>query len=97
MQSYINQTDKPNWQANWTYNAITSLLLNGTFVRKTTDLDKTANMNWLPFSLSVTTSADAILVTFGRTISYLLYDAIHEKNQISQERNQRKIPQNLIL
>jgi len=46
MLSYINHTDKPNWQANWTYNAITSLLLNGTFFRKT-DLDETANMNWL--------------------------------------------------
>jgi len=24
------------------------------------------------------------LVTFGRTISYLIYDAMHETNQISQ-------------
>jgi len=48
-----------NWQATWKYNGITSLRLNGTFVRRTTDLEKTTNTNWLPFSLSVTTSADA--------------------------------------
>jgi len=49
---------KPNWQANWTYNAITSLLLNGTFIRRT-DLETTPNMNWLLISLSVI--ADAFL------------------------------------
>ena len=38
---------KPNWQADWTYNAITSLLSNDTFVRRTSDLEKTANMSWL--------------------------------------------------
>jgi len=32
---------KSNWQANWTCNAITSLLLNDTFVRRTTNLEKT--------------------------------------------------------
>ena len=47
---------KPNWQADWTYNAITSLLSNDTFVRRTSDLEKTANMSWLPFLLSLTTS-----------------------------------------
>ena len=52
---------KLNWQANWTYNAITSLLLNGTFIRRTTDSEKTANMNWLLISLSVSTIADAFL------------------------------------
>jgi len=48
-------------------------------------------MNGLPFSFLVTTSAEPFLVTFGRTISYLLYDAIHEKNQVSQERNPPKV------
>ena len=52
---------KPNWQANWTYSAITSLLLNDTFVRRTTNLDKTANMNFLLISLSVTTTPDVFL------------------------------------
>ena len=52
---------KPNWQANWTDNEITSLLLNDTFVRRTTDLEKTFNMNWLLISLSVTTISDAFL------------------------------------
>ena len=52
---------KSNWQANWTCNAITSLLLNGTFNRRATDLEKTANMNWLLISLSVTTIADTFL------------------------------------
>jgi len=50
---------KPNLQANWTCNAITSLLLNGAFVRRTTDLEKTVNINWLLIWLSVTTIADA--------------------------------------
>jgi len=27
-----------------------NVLLNGTLVRRTTDLEKTATMNWLPFS-----------------------------------------------
>jgi len=52
---------KPNWQPNWTNSVITSLLLSGTFVRRTTYLEKTANINWLPFSLLVSTSADAFL------------------------------------
>jgi len=35
-----------------------------------------------------------VMVTFGRTINYLLYDAIHEKNQqTSQESNPPKVPQ----
>ena len=54
---------------------------------------KTANMNSLPFSFLVTTSAEAFLVTFGRKISYLLYDAIHEKSQVSQTRNLSKVTQ----
>jgi len=33
---------KPIWQANRSYSAITSLLLNGNFVRRTIDLEKTA-------------------------------------------------------
>ena len=66
-----------------------------TFVRRTTDLEKTTNIytNWLPFSLSVTTSADVFLVTFGHTINYLLYNAIHERNQTSQDSNPPKVPQ----
>jgi len=52
---------KQNWQVNWTYNAITLLVLNDTFVRRTTDLEKTANVNWLLISLSATTIADAFL------------------------------------
>jgi len=42
VQSYVNQielTSEFNLQCN------TSLLLNGTFNRRTTDLEKTANMN----------------------------------------------------
>jgi len=31
---------KLNWQANWNYNAITSLMLNNTFVWRRTDLEK---------------------------------------------------------
>ena len=59
---------KPNWQANLTYNAITSLLLNGSFVRRITDLEKTAKINYLLFSLTVTISADTFLyqVTSGQ-------------------------------
>jgi len=38
---------------------MTLLLLNGTFIQRTNDLEKTANMNWLLISLSVTTIADA--------------------------------------
>jgi len=34
---------KLNWQANGTYKAITSLLLNDTFIRTTTDLEKIAH------------------------------------------------------
>ena len=49
---------KPKWQASWTYNAITSPMLNDTFVRSTTDLGKTVKMNFLLISLSVTTVAD---------------------------------------
>ena len=52
---------KPNWPANWTYNAITSLLLNDTFIGRTTDLEKTVNMNRLLIWLPVTTIADAFL------------------------------------
>ena len=37
VQSYVNQTELTNW----IYNAITSLLLNDTFVRRTTDLEET--------------------------------------------------------
>ena len=52
---------KPNWQGIWTYNAITSLLLNGSFVGRTTDLEKTAKMNWLRFLLWLTSSADTFM------------------------------------
>ena len=52
---------KPNWQTNWTYNAVTSLLLNDTFVRRTTDSEKTVKMNFLLMSLAVTTIADAFV------------------------------------
>jgi len=52
---------KQNWQAIWIYNAITSLLLNDTFFRRTTDLEKTVNINFLLISLSVITIADAFL------------------------------------
>ena len=68
---------KPNWQAIWTYSVITSLLLNGTVVRITSDLEKTANMNWLPFLLSVITSVDAFLYKGSsgtrRTILFILF------------------------
>jgi len=72
---------KPKWQAIWTYNVITSLLLNGTFIGRTTDLEKTANINWLvlPFSLSVAKSAEAFLYK-GNVYAhdYLsTYDVIH--------------------
>jgi len=38
---------KPKLQANRTYNAATSLVLDGAFIRRTTDLEKAVNMNWL--------------------------------------------------
>ena len=38
---------KPKWQVNWTHNAITSFFLNRSFVRRTTDLEKTDNKNRL--------------------------------------------------
>jgi len=38
-----------------------TLVLNGTFVRRATDLEKTANMNFLPFLHSLTTSTDVFL------------------------------------
>jgi len=37
------------------------LVVNGTFVRKVTDSEKTANMNFLLFSHSLTRSTDAFL------------------------------------
>ena len=52
---------KRNWQTNWTYNAVTSLLLNDTFVRRTTYLEKTVETNFLLISLAVTTIADAFV------------------------------------
>ena len=80
---------KPNWPANWTYNAITSLLLNDTFIRRTSDLKKTANMNWLSFSLLVTTNADAFLhksnVWVHDQLSALLHNSL--KKQTSHESN----------
>jgi len=36
---------KPKLQANRTYNAATSLVLDGAFIRRTTDLEKAVNMN----------------------------------------------------
>jgi len=75
---------KPHWQANWTYNATTSLSLNDTFLRGTTYLEKTVNMNWLLILLSVTTIADAFLhkARSGRMTNYPLYDAIHETSRL---------------
>jgi len=43
MQSYVNQTELTS-ELTSSSNAITSLLLNGTFVRRTTDSEKTANI-----------------------------------------------------
>jgi len=53
------------------------LVLNGTSVRRATDLEKTANMNLLPFWHSLTRSTgvrSCIKETFGRTINYPLYE-----------------------
>jgi len=57
-------------------------LLNDTFIRRTTDLEKIANMNFLLTSLSATTIADRMKITSGRMINYPLYDAIHDKNRL---------------
>jgi len=59
-QSYVNQTELTS-EFNLQCNYSKSLSLNDTFVRRTTDLEKTANMIWLSFSLSLTTSADTFL------------------------------------
>jgi len=48
LQSYFNQAELTS---EFNSVAITSLLLKGTFVRRTTDLEKNFNMNLLPFSL----------------------------------------------
>jgi len=70
---------KPKWQAKWTYNATTSLLLNGTFVRRKL-------LTWtfcLPlFRKPQSRTRSCIKVTSGRMINYPLYDAIHEKNRL---------------
>ena len=85
MQSDVNQTEM---KSELNLSAISSHLLNRTFVRVTTmDLDRTANMNWLiPFLLSLTTSADAFLYKWlGAQSPIPFYGAIHEKKQTSQE------------
>jgi len=87
MPCYVNQTELTS-ELNLQRNYFT--FVEGNFFRKATDLEKIANMNWLLISLLVITSADGFLVTFGRTIKCLLYDAIHEKNLISQESNPSK-------
>jgi len=80
---------KPNCKANWTCNAIASLLLNDPLVRRRTDLEKTVNMNWLLISLSVTTIADAFLrkgnVCVHDQLSALCRNT--RKKQTSQESN----------
>ena len=80
---------KPNWQTNWTYNAVTSLLLNDTFIRRTTDLEKTVKMNFLLISLAVTTIADAF-VHKGNVWAHDSIPALWRntrKKQASQESN----------
>ena len=59
---------KPNRKANWTYNYFA--LVERHFHSKNDWLKKTANMNWLPFSLSLTTSSDAFLYK-GRPVTSL--------------------------
>ena len=56
VQSYVNQTELTS-KLNLQYS---SPLLHGSFIQRTTDLEKTANMNWF-YSLSLTTSADTFL------------------------------------
>jgi len=60
--------------------------LNDNFVRSTTDLEKTVNMNFLFVSLSVITIADAFLHkgNVWAMINDPLYDAIHEKTFLFQ-------------
>ena len=60
------------------------------------------DMNWLPFSLSPTTShtRSCAELTPRRVINYPLFDAIHGKNQTSQKSNPcvcPKFPINTIL
>ena len=58
VQSHVNQseiTSEFNLQCNY------SLVLNGTFVRRTGNLEKTVTWTEIHFSLSVTTHADAFL------------------------------------
>ena len=89
VQSYFNQTELTSELWNWTCNAITSLTLNGTVVPRTTDLEKTVNMNWLPFSLSVTTIIDAFLYdgNVWMHVNCSLWDANTRKSHTSQESN----------
>ena len=97
MQSYVNQNEMTSELWSWTYKAMASLLLNGTFVGRTTDLEKTVNMNWLPFSLSVTTSIDAFLYegNVWAHVNFSLYHAIHENPDFTREQPMHppKIPQ----
>jgi len=49
-------------QSNWNDKQTEiTLVLNGTFVRRASDLEKTANMNFLPYSHSLTRSTDVFL------------------------------------
>ena len=81
---------KPNWQANWTYNAIISHLLNDTFLRKTTDLEKTVNINWLLIQLSVITIYRRRFLAKRQAWAYDQLSALWRntgKMQTSQESN----------
>ena len=94
----LNQTDKRNEATMEWLHSCWSILSS----ERTINLEKTAKMNWLLFLLSVSAGADAFLqgITSGRKINYPFDDAIHEKNQTSQDSNARmrpKIPQIPIL
>jgi len=56
VQSYVNQTELTS-ELNLQHNLP---LLQGTFIQRTIDLEKTANMNWF-YSLSLTANADTFL------------------------------------
>ena len=94
-----NRSDK---EMNLQCNYFESLLLNDTFVRRTTDLEKTANMNWLPFSLWVTTCADALLFkgyVWAHDQLFALWRNTRKERDFTREQPMHppKAPPNLIL
>ena len=73
---------KPNWQANWTYNAITALSLEQqlTWRKLLTWTDCLSH-----FRCPQLQTRSGIKVKSGRTINYPLYDAVHGKSRPQEQ------------